>query len=545
MDNGPTQRRLLGQARVARASCSHVMTEDSSQQSTRQKSTPVVREAATIVRTPSGALEGVSEEGLTVFLGVPYARPPTADARWRPPLAVRPWPGIRPACHHAASAPQAAIPALAPGVELDDFDEDCLYLDVFVPTPSSSCLPVIVWLHGGAFLFGSSAMRGQDPRNLAREGVVVVSVNYRLGALAGLALDLLPDASPGEGHNLALLDQVAALRWVEAHIAAFGGDPERVTLAGHSAGAHSIGTLLAMPLAEGLFGRVILQSGAAERLGSIEQARTMTNRFFDNLPTRPRKAAELRRVSLTEIMRAQSRCSKEGGLGAWCPVVDGRTVLEPPILSIHAGRARPVDVLIGTTADECSLFRLASRPVPVPGIDALVRMLESRVGPAAREIVHTYAMGRPGLSPERLLIAIESDLQYRLPAIRLAEAMARNGAAVWCYTMAWTSPTPGLRACHGIDLPFVLGHVEDPAFAAFAGRGRAASALSARMRRAWVAFAARGDPGVSALPRWPNYDPVTRSTMVFDRVCQVAERPHDTERAIWEAVGCTGDDDCG
>jgi len=498
------------------------------------------------VATRGGMVAGVDEDGLAVFKGVPFARPPVGPLRFRPPQPAEPWSGVRPADAYGRWAPQRLAPEGSGigGEELGQ-DEDCLTLNVWTPAAGPGRRPVMVWVHGGAFLTGAGSgllYRGQQLA--ARGDVVVVTVNYRLGALGFGAHPALRDPGTGACGNWGLLDQLAALRWVSDNISGFGGDPANVTVFGESAGAVSVGVMLGMPAARGLFAKAIAQSGgpgAATLSAGADSMEMVAGEL--GLPEVARDALE--RVPVADLLEAQGRVASRrvmGGQLAFLPVVDGAVVPRPPLEAIADGNSAGVPLLAGTNGDEMRFFAIADRAAFVLDEATLAERVERLVGPgSAPPTIAAYAAARSArnqpTTPSQLWFAIAGDHLFRVPAIRMAEAQAANGAPAYSYLFTWPSPVFDgvLGACHALELPFVFGKLSIPSLALFAGSGREAEQLSGRMQDAWLGFARTGDPSHPGIGPWPRYQPGRRATMVLDRTCEVVDAPLEAERAFWDA----------
>jgi para-nitrobenzyl esterase len=497
------------------------------------------------VETRSGVIEGVVENDLVVLRGVPFAAAPVGALRWEPPRREPTWSGVRDASASGLAAPQRSGLAMRMlGLESLAQDEDCLTLQVWTPGLDARRRAVMVWLHGGAFTSGSGSLPLFDGTALARRGdAVVVTVNYRLGALGFLA-----HASGELSANFGLLDQIAALGWVREHADRLGGDPDNVTLFGESAGAMSIGALLGAPAARGLFRRAILQSGAAHNVSSRESALRIAALFREaaGLPQADREA--LRALDAERVLEAQQRVVDESwrhveGL-AFQPAADGRVIPRAPLDAIDAGAAAGIELLVGTNLDEWRLFALADAKLRGMDADGLVRRLV-RVPPGAApdpqalalEAIETYRRARDGAlptDPASLWLAMQTDRIFRVPAIRLAERQGRH-ASVFMYRFDWSSPAFGglLGSCHGLEIPFVFGTLGHERAGDLVGRGEAAERLARTMQDAWLAFARGGDPG------WPAYEPGKRATRLFGPIGSSADSgldfdPMGAERAFWD-----------
>lgn len=506
-----------------------------------------------VVNTLRGTLRGAEADGVRTFLGIPYAAPPTGTNRLLPPQPAEPWTGVRDAIEYGAAPPQVAPPVSA-GSDWDTAltGDDCLNLNIWTPAagaatigPSGTGCPVMVWIQGGAFEVGSTA--AYDGRNFARDGVVCVVINWRVGADGFLYLD--------DGHaNVGLLDQVAALEWVRDNIADFGGDPGNVTVFGESAGAMSIGVLLAIPRAAGLFRRAILQSGAAHHVIPAPAAERIGRSLAQKLGV-PQTRAAIAAVPIRRLLSAQTELKAEllahpdpehwgpevaASLMPWQPVIDGDVVPRRPIERIAAGAGAHVDVMIGTNTDDWKLF-LAITGVLADVTEESLRGADSIEGfppPAAYGLpvptaVDAYRDHYPAATPGELLAAVQTDWWVRIPAIRLAEAHANaaqaSGAGTYMYEFAWAAP--GLGAVHALEVPFVFDTLDTNArlFGPLLG-ANPPQALADAMHAAWVSFATSGDPG------WPAYDPGRRITRRFDGTPGVVRDPRAWERALWNGI---------
>ncbi len=483
------------------------------------------------VITRYGKVRGQVRDGVASFLGIPYAASPTGPLRFRPPARPAAWDGVRDADRLGPTPPKpdyaAPFDTLLP--EPDIAGDDWLTVNVW--TPGGAGLPVMVWIHGGAFSNGNSAIPSYDGHAFARDGVVMVSLNYRLG-IDGFAM--LPDVPANRG----LLDQIAALEWVRDNIAAFGGDPGNVTIFGESAGAMSVTTLLSLPRAQGLFARAITQSGAAQAAADPADAALVANELGLALG-REATAASLAEVGLPELIQAQIAVRDAlvaqpdpGRFGAtivassmaFIPVIDGDLIPVHPLTAIAAGAGSGVPLLTGTTTDEYRLFLVPTGIAALITEEALARLLPVLgIGSA---VAHLYRANRPGASPGDLFAALLTDRFFRLPALAVAGARAPGPAPTYVYEFAWASPVDGLGACHSLEIPFVFDNLSaegaEPALGA-----APPAALADRMHEAWLAFARDGDPG------WRAFDD-TCAVMIFDDPGGgLAADPRGDERRIW------------
>jgi para-nitrobenzyl esterase len=456
--------------------------------------------------TTAGRVAGRDEGPLSVYRGIPFATGP----RWRPPEPVGPWQGTRDAVSFGPAAPQGpGFATVLPLEDVNEWDEEgCLTLNVWAPATARD-RPVMVWFHGGSFLTGSTAMPLYDCSRLAAEhGMVVVSANYRLGALG---------YAPVAGYtNVGVLDQLEALAWVRDNITAFGGDPSRVTIFGESAGAGSVLHLLASPRSRGLVRRAIAQSGATTFTPNADQMAEVADRIRSRVAADAPTAAivEAQAAVLAELMRAR-------GPMPFHPTVDGDVIPDIP----QGGLPADVDLLLGTTRDELALYvddwglsedawltrvtrAMGNMPVAVPG-----------------HIIDAYA-DEP--SPARRWADFRTDADMWLPCLDVAEAHA---GTTFLYRFDWPAAPPNeqLRACHAIDLPFTFGTFDAGTWGAFVGAGPDASLLGTTLRAKWASFAAGEEP-------WPAYEPSRRETMVFDRATRVERDPRGAVREAWRAA---------
>ncbi|WP_369274159.1 carboxylesterase/lipase family protein [Streptomyces sp. R11] len=476
-----------------------------------------------VVSTPYGAVRGRYEEGVAVFRGIPYAAPPFGPHRFRPPVPPEPWDGVREAADFGPTPPkppysEAFAQYLSDPVVPGD---DCLNLNVWTPEPGPAArLPVMVWLHGGALTRGSSGVPVYDGRPFARDGVVLVSVNYRLGVEG---YGYFPDAPANPG----LRDQLAALEWVHASIEAFGGDPGRITLFGQSAGAISIGALLAAPQGQGLVRRAILQSGppeAAER----DKVRRMVRRMATRLKI-PATAAAFADVDRELLLRTQADVSRLSspvlGGPAFGIVVDGDIVPRDPLEALTEGDAASgVDLMMGWTRDEYRLWLvpggLLERVDRLGAVALAGAMARCRVG---ADVPRGYRALHPEAGTAEIVGQMVTDHLLRGPLQRLADA--RPGSS-YVYEFAWPSTLPALGSCHALELGFVFDTGDVPESRKLAGEG-APQELADEMHRAWVRFAVEGDPGWQA---WDDTHPVR---IFGDGETRTALGPRDPELALW------------
>lgn len=463
---------------------------------------------------------------------------------------------MRDASKRGPAAPQLAVGSLGPISRVSrlvrgPMSEDCLTLEISTPAIDSEKRPVLVWFHGGAFVLGAGSTFLYDAETLVSRGnVVVVSPNYRLGALGYLNLSHL-SSRPDAPSNIGLRDQIAALEWVRRNITAFGGDPDNVTVFGESAGAMSIGTLLASsaPLAR----RAILQSGACEHVSTPEQSAYVAERFLDTVGLAADDLEGLRALEVGRLLEAQrsvllGQSGKTGRL-PWQPVVGDDVLPEPPLAMIENGR-QPLEVLVGTNRDEWKLFTSASIALRAMGFDELERRIERLLERRGHELADARAAAAVSLyrdlTRERgsrqtayeAWVACRSDEYFRMPAIALAESLTRAGAS--CFMYRFDYPIPAFRnalgACHAAEVPLVFGTQKAPWLRPLYLGSKKADRLAGLMQDAWLAFARTGRPGDSDVAKWPRYELGERKTRILGAGASaepVTEDPESSARLFW------------
>ncbi|MFJ7587774.1 carboxylesterase/lipase family protein [Streptomyces sp. NPDC097617] len=500
----------------------------------------------TVVDLPAGRLRGANEGGVAVFRAVPYAAPPVGDLRWRPAQPHAGWTGTRDATADGPSAPQMYVEGGDPvlgGHGSPPFDEDCLTLNLWTPAADDARRPVLIWIHGGGFVSGSGSLPGYSGETFARDGdLVVVSINYRIGPLGYL----YPGDEESEGAgNFWLTDQLAALHWVRENIAAFGGDPDRVTVAGQSGGAVSTAALAGHPQAEGLIRRVILQSPPFGLDLPVPAAYLERTAAYLELAG-AKDLAELRTLPWPELIGAGGALfGQTMRWGYWptpfLPVIDGVTLSCHPARALLGEAAAGIDVMIGWTREEANFgFALDEGYAAATREQVTDRIAETFGSEAAEGVYAAYERARPGARPADVLMDLITDELFRVPAVRLAEARAAAGSPVWAYQ--FDLPTPAyegrLGAAHCLELPFVFDNFDQWSHAPFlTGLAPAVrDGLAYAMHRAWIAFVRTGDPNHPDLPQWQPYDTRSRTTMRFDSVVSALDDLAGASRLLHHPV---------
>ncbi len=466
---------------------------------------PVSAASRTEVRTTSGVVAGAVANGVVSWKGVPYAAPPVGDLRWRAPRPVAPWTGVRAATEHAHDCMQLPFPSDAAPLGTPPA-EDCLYVNVWAPEkPSSAKLPVMLWIHGGGFVNGGSSPSVYDGSAFARRGVVLVSLNHRLGRFGFFAHPALTRESGNEPTgNYGYLDQVAALRWVKDNVAAFGGDPGNVTIFGESAGGGSVNTLVVSPLARGLFHKAIVQSGGG-RAGGIMAPRTLAEaeavgvafaKVAGVTGDDAAALAALRKLPPADLVRGMNLMTMGQQRDTYAgPMIDGKVVIEEPETAFRAGRQAKVPYLVGANNREFGFM-----PLPPAAVDGML----ARFGAEKDAVVAAYDPEKTGNKGE-IGVGVMSDGAMVEPARLLARLASAAGQPTYAYRFSYVASSARntvAGALHATEIPFVFETVR-------AKYGEATSsedeALAAAANAYWVAFARTGDPNGEGRPRWPAY----------------------------------------
>jgi para-nitrobenzyl esterase len=474
------------------------------------------------VLTPRGTLRGEQSGGVNVFRGVPFAEPPQGPLRFRPPVAVKRWTGVRDATRFAAAAMQSG----EPGIQQS---EDCLYLNIWAPQGKGP-FPVYVWIHGGGFTGGFSFAPIFDGTELAQAGIILVTVAYRLGVLGFLDMEPLLGAEYAGSANNGVRDLIEALTWVQENIAAFGGDPTRVTVGGQSAGAKLTGILLGVPSAQPLFDQAISESGGAERVAERAVSQAVARGFSEEWGSHAaNRAFSLLTAPAASLIEAQKHFIEN-----WpqhFPLraeIDGALLPRRPVETIAAGSALGKRLIIGTNREESASF-LGPHPAHDPGSSDLGNLQLERFS----EVLHKYRAVYPQLTDEQLRIRATTAEEYWIPSTRVADAFVKGGGKAWMYRLDYPEGRGLLRgfAHHSLELHLVWDRPS-----ALAKNATAEADLAREMDLAWIAFLRGETPVSNGLPTWPEYSGDTRATMAFDTKCHVEQQPQEAELRLWDGM---------
>jgi para-nitrobenzyl esterase len=495
-------------------------------------------EASASVETSYGRVRGEIYKGVSIFRGIAYGASSSGANRFLPPQPPVPWTGIRDCIDYGQTAPQVPGPLAEGGWEgrRPEMGEDCLRLNVWTPATGAGKRPVLVWLHGGGFEAGSGSSLLYDGTNLVRRGdVVVLTVNHRLGIFGHCHLeDLFGSAFAGSA-NAGYLDIVAALRWVRANIAQFGGDPDNITILGQSGGGRKVSLLTASPLAQGLFQRAVVQSGSHLRLMSRERANELAERLLAHLGLGRNDAHRLQQLPWRDIRRANRDITRATRL-RFSPTLDTTTFTEHPWDPEALPAAATIPMMIGTCRTELS-NQLGNSETFALDDAGLAERLRSFVPPDhVAALIALFKQENPGASAPEIFFKITTARGYWRDSILQTEAKVRQGGApVYSYRLMWRTPVEGGRRItpHSLDLPFMFDNVAKAPHM-LGPRTTDTDAMANMMSETWLAFARSGDPNNASIPAWRPYDLHARTVMLFDTPPSAEPDPHREERLAME-----------
>lgn len=493
-----------------------------------------------MVETTSGPVVGEVDNGIEVYKGIPYAAPPVADLRYEAPRPAPTWTQPRDAADFGPACMQT--PDDLENDPSTALSEDCLTVNVWTPRAGGGSRPVLVWVHGGGFSWGTASHALYEGRNLAERGdIVVVSLQYRLGSFGWL--DLSEVGGAASTANNGLLDMTAALKWVQENAAAFGGDPDNVTVAGESAGAIALGSLLTTKAARGLFDRAILQSGSPGLVMTKDVAGAMSEEFLGKAGAST--IDDLRSMSADDLLAAQLSFEQGSDFAdvGFHPVIDGVVLEQGSTVAVRDGLASTVPLLIGTTRDESRYWLLYYDYLDRLPLSYSQPWLDAVSGGRSAEINDAFLVDRPDLNSGQLMMATATSSAFTMPAIRFSEALSNRGSPVWMYrfTLPSNQLDGRMGSPHAMELPFMFGNLEaEPALLDPSANRAEYEQLAAVMQDAWISFARDGDPSTDALGTWPMYDEAARRTMMFDIDSGLASDPFSVERTVWADIPFDG-----
>lgn len=491
-----------------------------------------------VVKTTLGVVKGEREKDVLVWRGLPYAQPPVGEARFALPKPVQAWDTVLEATKFGPVCPQVSSSFEGNST----MDENCLSLNIWSPATDGAKRPVMFWIHGGGFVVGSGSSELYNGSTLSKNGdVVVVTINYRLGALGFLHFTDEQQATGNFENNLGIHDQIAALKWVKNNISAFGGDPNNMTIFGESAGGTSVATLLACPEAKGLFQRAIVESGPSAILWNRQTATTLTNKYFEFLGISADSIHLLKSVPVEDLKNAEDKLLKymvaETPHKVFSPTIDGSLLTTDIMSCLNPNQTGNVAMMIGTNKDEATLF--ASRRLKMAPRDA--KGLDKYLFPAMKPNDRSKIISAYGKFPRRrAVLDLITDAIFRVPAIRMAENQSQH-APVYMYRFDWSSfalNIAGLRAFHGLEIPFVFGNKDGKTgrlLRLIASR-KTRETLGGKMQSSWINFARYGNPNGPEGGEWKQFNNSEYATMIFNRKSVLVSDPDSEQRKAWEGV---------
>jgi len=507
--------------------------------------------AATVLETESGKVSGVTVGGIHIFKGIPYGAPTAGANRFMPPRKPEPWSGVREAVAYAGRSPQAASAPQRPElatvwgpIDTLPVGEDCLTLHVWTPGLDNGKRPVMVWLHGGAFSYGSANSPRYDSTNLARRNdVVVVAVNHRLNIFGHLDLSAVGGERFAQSGNVGVLDLVLALQWVRDHAARIGGDPGNVTIFGQSGGGGKVSALLAMPQAKGLFHKAIVQSGASVRFAERERTAQLADAVLKQLGVGKDQLDKLQALPIASLSEAIAPAQKTLPKPRYPlldrynfgPVIDGKLLPAQPFDPGAPGVSDDIPVMVGGTKDESAIFLAPDNAVwnrTLTDAD-LHKRVEPIAGSATDPVLAYYSCCKPAANAAERLITATTASNFGVRSILLAERKAeRAKAPVWMYDFAWETPAfdGKLKSCHSVEVPFVFDSLN---VIGERHHKPGAQAVADKVSKTWATFARTGKAD------WAPYTADKRTTMVFNDDSRAVDDPDKDIRPLWSKVATT------
>ncbi len=506
--------------------------------SNKDEVSPTIDPNLLVVQTKQGKVQGTTEQKVCVWRGIPYAKAPVGELRFKSPQPADSWPEVKNATQFGAASlqPQSSFTGNMPK------SEDCLSLNIWSPAADGKKRPVMFWIHGGGFIVGAGSSDLYNGANLAQNGdVVVVSFNYRLGVLGFLFFEGDAATKAGLENNLGIKDQIAALKWVKENIAAFGGDPNQVTIFGESAGGTSVETLLACPAARGLFKGAIAESGPTTILWTKNIGHLLTQKFLSFLNINEGNLSLLKSLPADTLKAAEYKLAefmmKETTTRVFCPTIDGQLLTTNIDACLNPTQSGHVALMIGTNKDEATMFtRKGLEMVPTKSKELEKDFLYVIKEDEKLRITSAYKQ----YPRKRGVLDLVTDGVFRIPAIRMAECQSKH-STVYMYRFEFTSfllNLTGKRSFHGLELPFVFGNTENKVskLLKVLANKKTRLRLSSEMQLAWINFARYGNPNGEHGNTWKNYDVKDRSTMIFNRKTKLVNDPGSTQRKAWDGV---------
>ena len=496
-------------------------------------------EKTDVIKTTTGRLRGYLENGLAVFKGIPYAQPPVGNLRFRDTVEKEPWEGILEAVEFSPIAPQTLLPD-HPLVSHPQ-SEDCLTLNIWTPGCDAEKRPVMIWIHGGAFIYGGTPFPRHNGKFLSQRGnICVVSLNYRLGALGNLFV-------PDKVSNLGFIDQITAIKWVNNNISNFGGNPDNITLFGESAGGHSVCTLLSMPAARGLFHRAICQSGGLDpKVHHPEGGIKAAEKLFSKLSIKMGDLDALRKISVEKLLEAEGKIGMENlvtrDFSGYPPIIDGNKIPEHPLIIIGKGFSKDIDLLVGTNLNEATFFTILNPQIQnidwseLPNHIKIFLNTLNLSDEEIKELINLFKINRN--TPYEVLSAISTESSFRYHTRNIIEAQLDNNSNVYSFLFTYKSPLQGgiFGATHALEVPFVFGTLDDIEIGIYPKRDEINTKISEQMMDSWISFARIGNPNHEGIPEWPTYDIKNRSTILFGNETKVERDPLREERLAIERI---------